>query len=99
MSDASSNNMGESVSAGSCPRVLLFWGLRDGTGERERERDDGSHCKMNGNDATHFWVPARVLSAMLGTWSIIFGASCLDASTLTFCQLMGFPLNHYKLNF
>ena len=27
-----------------------------------------------------------------------FGASCLDVRTLTFCQLMGFPLNHSKLN-
>ena len=23
-----------------------------------------------------------------------FGAFCLDVRTLTFCQLMGFPLNH-----
>ena len=28
-----------------------------------------------------------------------FGAGCLDVRTLTFCQLMGFLLNHHKLNF
>ena len=27
-----------------------------------------------------------------------FVAFCLDVSTSTFCQLMGFPLNHQKLN-
>ena len=31
--------------------------------------------------------------------SLVFGASCLDVRTFTFCQLMGFPLNHQKLNF
>ena len=28
-----------------------------------------------------------------------FGAFFLDVRTLAFCQLMGFPLNHQKLNF
>ena len=28
-----------------------------------------------------------------------FGAFCLDARTLTFCQLMGFPLKQEQLNF
>ena len=27
---------------------------------------------------------------------LIFGAFCLDVRTLTFCRLMGFPLNHIK---
>ena len=31
--------------------------------------------------------------------SFLFGAFCLDVRTLTFCQLMGFPLNHQKSNF
>ena len=30
---------------------------------------------------------------------LLLGASCLDVRILTFCQLMGFPLNHKKLNF
>ena len=28
-----------------------------------------------------------------------FGAFCLDVRTLTFCQLIGFPLNHWKFFF
>ena len=33
------------------------------------------------------------------TSQLPFGACCLDVRTLTLCQLMGFPLNHEKLNF
>ena len=29
---------------------------------------------------------------------VLFGACCLDVRTLTFCQLMGFPLNHKQLS-
>ena len=41
------------------------------------------------------WVSSGTCNQIESTFSLFFlGACCLDVRTLTFCQLMGFPLNH-----
>ena len=61
-----------------------------------------SHCPALGSRAKQRrrmkgWMLLEVDSPF-SSRLLLFGAFCVDVSTSACCQLMGFPLNHQKLN-
>ena len=69
------------------------WRRRSGDTGASAGRDTGASAG-DSEASTDGAASHRCLGVTYMYIYIYFGAFCLDVRTLTFCQLMGFPLNH-----